>query len=303
MRITIDAESILTAFSGTNHDFEDCIRSAILAVTPLIIDDYDNKVFPDGSGLGKDWLNRVYGNPQKLRIVTSQELEKYDFSSATCLDSNYIGAAYHHGHHAIRGHGTATFIAGAKKYGIRSLSSFASDISGSIGIKIIESHLLNSGTSKKHNIIRDFFHQEKEVVVYDRYMKESSLCLLETVLRQVSASATITIISEFEAYSVYSSADVCARIKKIRPLATVNCVYPNFIEQSDKHDRHIHLGSRLQMSFSSGLDCFGLAPDWKNSECDIHVFYLDSNSPLRRYAVKKSLSDKKGFYVMVHSKI
>lgn len=302
MRITIDAESILTAFSGANYDFEDCIRSAILAVTPLIIEDYENKVFPDGSGLGKDWLNRVYGNPAKLRIVTHEELERYNINSDTCLDSNYIGAAYHHGHHAIRGHGTTDYTANAKKYGIRSLST-SSNISNSIGVRIIESHLLNSTTSKKHNIIRDFFHQEREVLVYDRYMKDSTLCLLETLLRQTSQSAKITIISEFETHSNHTSTDVCTRIKKIRPSATVRCLYPNFSELSDKHDRHIHLGSRLQISFTSGLDCFGLAPDWKNSECDIHVYYLDNNSPIRLYAVKRKPTDKKGFNVEVYSKI
>ncbi|MNQ71308.1 hypothetical protein D3C85_859710 [compost metagenome] len=246
----------------------------------------------------------MYGNPAKLRLVTSEELGKYDLCSTTCLDSNYIGAAYHHGHHVIRDCNSAMYTVGSKKYGIRNLTPpFFINPANPIGTRIIESHLLNSTTTYKHNIIRDFFHQEKEILVYDRYMKEATLCLLETLLRQASPLANITIISEFEAHSVFTSSDVYARIKKVRPTSTVKCLYPNFSEQSDKHDRHIHLGSRLQITFSSGLDCFGLAPDWNNSECDIHVYYLDSYSRRRRYAVKNKLTDKKGSYVEVYSKI
>ncbi|NBA94997.1 hypothetical protein [Pseudomonas sp. R5(2019)] len=304
MRITIDAESIISAFSGNYHEFEDSIRSAILAITPLIMDDYEAKILLDGSGFGKEWLNRVYGNPVRMRMVTGEELEDYDIPSSGCLESHYVGAAYHHGHHMILGRRNSTYAAVSKKYGIRNLSApVVVDPSNPIGVRIIESHLLNSATSKKHSIIRDFFHQENSVVVYDRYLKEASLVLLETLLRQVSPCAVINIISEFEANSVYTAEDVCARLKKVRPHADIHCLYPNFKEQSDKHDRHIHLGCRLQISFSSGLDCFGLAPGWNNSECDIHVYYLDSESPVRRYAVKRRPTDKKGFFVEACSKI
>ncbi|WP_462402120.1 hypothetical protein [Pseudomonas sp. Marseille-QA0332] len=304
MRITIDAESILDAFSGVCQEFEDSIRSSILAITPLIMDDYDKKVLLDGSGFGKEWLNRVYNNPQRVRIVTSEELENYDLPASGCLESHYVGAAYHHGHHMVLGGRNATYAAVSKKYGIRNLvAPLIVDPVNPIGVKIIESHLLNSSTVKKHSIIRDFFHQEKSIIIYDRYLKEASLILLETLLRQVAPSACIKVISEFELHSLYTAEQVCLRLKKIRPHADIECLYPNFNEQSDKHDRHIHLGSRLQISFSSGLDCFGHPPAWVNSECDIHVYYLDADSPVRRYSVKRKPRDRTGFSVKAFSKI
>ncbi|MGH8601341.1 MAG: hypothetical protein ACREXR_00715 [Gammaproteobacteria bacterium] len=305
MRLAIDAEGILSAFSGSNYELEDALRPSILAITKLIMDDYGSKINKDGSGMSKDWLNRIYGTPNRLRIVSDAELAQYALAAPEDLDHHYIGAAYFNGHYLIRDASTSTTKTKAREFGLKLAdTSSPIDIEQLCGHKIIAHFLLNSTTSFKHNLLRDFFASEKKIVIYDRYLKQSSLCFFETVLRVTHKNVEVTLISEFDSNKNSTiTKDFAERtLKLIRPHGTINCYYPSFKEMSNKHDRHIHLNQRLQMTFSSGTDCFGFPPNWGNSECDISVYYLSNESPVREYPVKKTLTGG-SFIVKTFSKI
>lgn len=292
MRLAIDAEAILAAFSGQNLDLEDVLRPSILAITTLIMDDYGDKINLDGSGMSKDWLNRIYSTPQRLRIVSDAELSEYSLAEPEDLDCHYIGAAYYNGQYLIRDAASASTAVKAKEFGLKlSNASSKIDIESLCGHKIVAHFSMNSSTSYKHNILRDFFANETQIVIYDRYLKASSVCFLETVIRAAHKNVCVTIISEFDSNgnSSITKEIVQQALKKVRPHGTINCYYPNFKEMSDKHDRHIHLNNRLQLTFSSGTDCFGLAPEWNNSECDVHVYFLSGDSAMREYPVKKEI--------------
>lgn len=305
MRVAIDAEGILMAFGGENTNLEDILRPSIIAVTDKIIDDYNNKIFRDGSGLSKDWLTRIYSSPNRLRLISEDEQEHYNFRSND-IDESYVCAAFFNGHHLISPKKGEAFMGKAKAYGIQ-----VNDISENFNIETLPGHsvifnaLLNSQTHYNHSIIRHFFSNERRVVIYDRYIKNSSICLFENVLRFCHPTVEIILISDFDRFGNSTiSADLAKKsLLKVRPQAKINCYYPDLDKLDDKHDRHIHLGSRLQMTFSSGTDCFGLHPEWRNSECDIYVHYLSTNSPDRHYAVLPKPNSRAGLNIKVHSKI
>jgi len=299
MRLAIDAEAILSAFSGENLELEDVLRPSILAITNLIIDDYGSKINLDGSGMSKDWLNRIYSTPNRLRIVSDTELSEYSLAEPADLDFHYVGAAYFNGQHLIRDAVSPATAVKAREFGLKlSNTSNKIDIESLCGHKIVAHFSLNSSTSYKHNVLRDFFANETKIVIYDRYIKASSICFFETVIRAAHKNVNVTVISEFDSKgnSMITKEAVRLAIKKIKPHGEINCYYPDFTEMNDKHDRHIHLNSRLQLTFSSGTDCFGLAPEWKNSECDIHVYFLSGDSAVREYPVKKEI--KGGSFVI-----
>lgn len=302
MRLAIDAESLISVFNGENGNLEDAVRSSIISVTENILDDYDEKVFLDGSGMSHQWLKRIYDSPDRLRAVSDEELISYGLANTQDLDSNYIGAAFLNGQLLIRGSSSEAALTLARKYGVKVITTDDKvDFKKLDGHNVIRSHTLNSSTKHKHNIIRNYFNQETEVIIYDRYLKESSILLLENVLPHIGANATVSVISEFEKYGVPSK-DVKNRLQKAAPRRTINCYYPDFEEQSDKHDRHIHLGQRFQLTFTSGLDCFGSHPTWNNSECDIQVFYLGPDCSTRDYVVADRPALGRSFKIRAFSK-
>lgn len=307
MRLTIDADAIAAVFSGCNETLADMLRPSILGVTDLIIDDYSNKILADGSGLGKDWLTRLFSTQDRLRIVTNKEMADYGINGSGCLDESYIGAAYMNGHHLIKYDPTTQKISSkAKDYGITLVdTSWTGNIQCMPGNSVIQTLLLNSSTSYKHSEIRKYFSAEKQITIYDKYIKDSSVCFFENVIRFTADNVKIIVISDFDqkGTSSITARTVKDRLQKIKPKAEITCYYPDNRGQQDRHDRHIHLGSRLQISFSSGTDCFGLHPEWKNSECEISVHYISNKSPSRYYAIKTSVAPQKKMNICVSSKI
>lgn len=303
MRLAIDAESLITVFNGENGNMEDAVRSSIIAITENILDDYDEKVFRDGSGMSHLWLKRIYESPDRIRPVTPDELNAYGFRPDTDLDSDYVGAAYVNGQLLVRDTPSDLATNVAKQYGVKIINADSNiDFKHLEGNNTIKSYILNSSTKHKHNIIRNYFSKENNIVIYDRYLKESSIILLENVLANIAPNATVTVISEFEKHCTQTSIDVKNRLLKVAPRRTVNCYYPDFREQADTHDRHIHLGQRFQLTFSSGLDCFGSHPEWNNSECDIQVFYLGPECTVREYSVTDRPRAGRSFKVRAYSK-
>jgi hypothetical protein len=306
MRLAVDAEAILSIFSGVNNALEDILRPSILGLTTLIMDDYQSKVLSEGSGFGKDWLNRVFSDASKYRIVTDDEMKHYDLDGATDLDDSYLGAAYLNGHRLIRECVTSDFLEHAKKYGVNVVdSSWSIELGSMPGHSLVFSLLLSSSTNYNHSVLRGFFSKERKIVIYDRYLKDSSLRFFENVLRAAHDDVELVVISKFDqgGASLLSMVEVERVLRKVKPKANISCYYPDDKSQADKHDRHVHLGARLQLSFSSGTDCFGTHPDWNNSECEISVHYLTSASPVRSYAVFKDKMNTRGQSVRVHAKI
>ncbi|WP_437882883.1 hypothetical protein [Pseudomonas sp. LRF_L74] len=307
MRLTIDADAIADVFSGGNETLADILRPSILGVTDLIIDDYSDKILSDGSGLGKDWLARLFSTQDRLRIVTNKEMADYGLDGSNCLNESYIGAAYMNGHLLIKEDLTSPKLTNkARDYGVTLVdTSWSCSIASMPGNSVIQTLLLNSATSYKHSVIRNYFVAERQVVIYDKFIKDSSVCFFENVIRFACDNVKVTIISNFDksGASTISAKSVKERLLKVKPRAEIACFYSDSKGQDDKHDRHIHLGARLQISFSSGTDCFGLHPEWKNSECEISVHYISAGSPARYYAIKTEGAPRKSMHICVNSKI
>ncbi|MCY1298196.1 hypothetical protein D9M70_476700 [compost metagenome] len=195
----------------------------------------------------------------------------------------------------------------SKTYGLKLFDSdnFNIDYKTIPGNEIIFSLKLNSKTAFQPKSIEDFFCNEREIVVYDRYICERSIELLEQLLKKCHQNFSATIISEFETNrnSLFSADDTRRRLKKSFGHATISCYYPNFKELEDKHDRHIYLGQRIQLTFTSGLDCFGRSPEWKNSECDIYAHILDHASVIKEYPIKTTAAGSSRKKIKVTSKI
>lgn len=304
MRISIDAEAISFAFSGENQDFEDILRPSIIGINNAIIEDYEKKLIQEGAGLGKDWLTRIYGNPDRICIVNDDDLNKYGLNAGDLCEA-YVGAAYFNGHKLISHNPPASRTTKANRYGVEVIDPrLKPNIALMDGHRIITNIQLNSKTSHKHAVVRRFFENEIEIVIYDKFIKDASMCLFENIFRQCHPNAKIVLISEFDSTgkSTITKQDAERRIKAVRPHASVHCYYPALRGNDDDHDRHIHIGNRLQMSFTRGTDCFGLHPNWSNSECDISVHYLSEKSAIRSYFVSDT-PRKVGFEIKVRSKI
>jgi hypothetical protein len=173
------------------------------------------------------------------------------------------------------GYGTATY------FGCSSLFAHLPDVSIAteqglerIGTRIIsvgkridfsiegDNPVFTIGTESRGTLDFDcltrFLLPEENIVVYDKFINDKSIQLLEHIARTLTTGSTIRIFHTFRAgSSLLDTPEIHARLVAANGAITVECKKVSNDFKKLEHDRYIFLGNRLQLVFSAGLDCFG----------------------------------------------
>lgn len=287
MRLSIDPQGI--AHSTINKKLESALASATVGITEKIFEQYNDAADRDGTGFFKDFLSWLISDPENYFKIPKDLIDKY-FSSSKLEE--YAIAAYFNGNKHITGNSSEiskTESCQTLNLEIIDASTFEYKKKKNQGTNIVDIIDINSKTRHPPSTITKYFSSEIRVVIYDRYLKPSSLELIESIAKKINKKSELVIISEFN--SGVSHADCSSKIKPI--IRNTKTYYPNFSESSEWHDRHIHLGDRLHMTFSSGIDCFGIRPKHENRECQITIYHIAEQNELKTYHVMSTTNKSK----------
>ncbi|MGG5871543.1 hypothetical protein [Pseudomonas peli] len=281
MRFAIDPSGI--ALSTTNRKLDSAISSSVIALSKEIYEEYVEAVETDGTGFFKDFLAWLISDPENHYKIPNDLISKYFQNSEST--EKYALAAYFNGNKHITGEAEgAKKIDDCKNLGIELIDAmnFETKKKRNQGTNILDVIDISSATKHDNNLILHYFANETRVVIYDRYLKPASLSLIVSISKKIKKHAELIIISEFNSGV---TSDECIRACK-PSTATTKTYFPNFSEANEWHDRHIHLGDRLHITFSSGTDCFGTPPMNLNRECQITIYHTAEINELKTYHVK-----------------
>lgn len=173
------------------------------------------------------------------------------------------------------GYGTATY------FGCSSLFAHLPDVSAeaalgleSIGTRVIsvsrridfsiegDNPVFTIGTETHGTLDFDcltrFLFPEDNIVVYDKFINAISIQLLEHIAATLAPGSTLHIFHTYQPRgNLLDSAEIYARLLAANSAITIECKIVSNNFKKLEHDRYIFLGSRLQLVFTAGLDCFG----------------------------------------------
>lgn len=284
MRLTLETKAVGFAFAS--DDLKIAIDSSVLSMSECIYNEYSREAEEDGSGFYREIIKKIMSNPDNYYFIKEDTYKKY-VSIPLC---DFLKSAYINGNNLVSATDTVNLQATGNTYGIdvseaRTYKKLKKTHKSANVIDIIETA---NRTKKTPSIISCFFKGEIRVVIYDRYINRASIEFIAKIAKCMSKDGELVIISEFN--SGITEDQTSSELKKI--IKKTKTYTPNFKEQSDKHDRHVHLGDRLHMTFSSGIDCFGRSPQFKNSECQITIYHVAEHYELKRYSVLNSKTGK-----------
>jgi hypothetical protein len=274
MRAVIDKEALQECFSGATSDIFIAACSSVLGVTPAILNEYLS--IADRTGIFKLWFDKTFSVQANHCLVLPASLVNYGLNIG-CIDSNYIGAAYHSSAPIIA-KTTARFnnLAPAA-WGVSILdASKYVHLPGAnqAGAKVAEIISLVPGGNVAPSILKKYFLKEKKIFVFDKSINLSGADLICELTRFCDPNCKIFVMSNFnnsQGRGLLDKDSLQKLLNKNKHNGTIEVGQADRETISNFHDRFIFLGDRFQISLSSGLDCFGRNGSWNNSDGDITV--------------------------------
>ena len=277
MRAVIEREALEECFNGSPSGVLIAAHSSVLGVTKAIAEEYMS--ISDSAGMYKEWFDKNFSVSANHYIVSDKSLEGYGLDK-TCLSSNYLGAAYH-GASVIIANSQARFTAlNPSGWGVPILEANSykhSPSSHPWGMKIAEIISLKPGGKVNPSVLSKYFLKERRVFIFDKNINKRGADFICEITRYCEPNCRVVVMSNFNgslARNVMDRKELECYLNAHKYQGTIS------VKQADKavldayHDRFIFLGDRMQMTFSSGLDCFGLRGDWTNSDGDIAVHFV-----------------------------
>jgi hypothetical protein len=132
-------------------------------------------------------------------------------------------------------------------------------------------------------VLNDFLSPEDEIIIYDKYINEAGMQLIEHVATQLSQTARIHVRTTNLGKGCKDPIEILTRIANSNANLQASCKLVSTAFRQQAHDRYIFFGKRLQAVFTAGLDCFGaLRSDGtrRNKQSKINVYALDSQALL-----------------------
>jgi hypothetical protein len=153
---------------------------------------------------------------------------------------------------------------------------------------------LFNGGSEGFSQFDRFIKPEENVVVYDKYINNESVELLEHLVTKMAAGSALKIFhSTKTGTGLLSTTVIQTRVQAANPTVSVSCKQCHHAFTKTEHDRYMFLGRRIQIVFTVGLDCFGkinaATGNRINRESKILFFDVASGDPLDIEALDGSL--------------
>lgn len=290
MRAVIEKDVLEECFNGSSSDVLIAAHALILGVTEAIINEYMD--ITDSSGMYKEWFDKKFSVSANHFFIKNEVLTKYGLNKS-CINSNYIGAAYH---------STSTMIAKSEaRFAALSPNDWGISIeesasyrympsNNSWGAKVAEIISLKPGGRITPAVLSSYFLKEKRLFIFDKSINARGADFICEITRYCLPDCKVVVMSNFHnnvARSVMGRLELEKYLNANKYNGTIS------VKQADKsvttyyHDRFIFLGERLQMTFSSGLDCFGLKGDWANSDGDITVHCIHNSNAFMEFSSGK----------------
>jgi hypothetical protein len=238
----------------------------------------------------QQWFQALQSK-QRIRVVKPTDEAAYSFPAGHTYLQYLVASFFGHQEHVVSGN--------AEKYACQTtLQSFGiavHTVSASETLRCdpnpIYGLTLTKETRHSPTLIERYFTNEKKVVIYDRYLHKTAATALAVFSSKMAAHANVAILTTSEKLADHGQA--CAdAMQMANNTLTINLAAADYTTTKEVHDRHIFIGNRYNMRFSSGLDVFGnkICNAFLNDEGSISVYdVFDKWRPL----VLKSVDGKK----------
>ena len=296
MRAVIEKDVLEDCFNGASSEVLIAAHASVLGVTEAIVEEYMN--ITDPSGMYKEWFDKKFSVSANHYLVRNEILAKYGLNKS-CINSNYVGAAYHSASTMIAKSKTRFAALNPSEWGISVIESATyryTPSAHSWGVKIAEILTLKPGGKATPAALSKYFLREKLLFIFDKSTNRRGADFICEITRYCAPDCKVIVMSNFHksiSRGVMDRLELEKYLNANKHNGTVSVKQADKVVTDNYHDRFIFLGERLQMTFSSGLDCFGLKGDWTNSDGDITVhcihnssIYMEFSSGQSRYRFK-----------------
>lgn len=257
MRLAVHSKALQDFFSANcDANFQRVVLSSKIAITTAILHQYHADLSNNTSYLAWFSSTSAAGRFTTHSQTTAPQLVRNcDASSADYGTPSYYGAS---NLVAAPNHLTIDEFRALEGIGIHVLSPAAAAPSTLHGDNPFLTIAMQSNGTLGFDVLDRFIKPEEDVVVYDKYLNNESVELLEHIASLLSVNSRIRIFhSPTKGAHLLSSAIVANRVRLSNPAITVSCQTCTKAFLSGEHDRHMYLGERIQITFTAGTDCFG----------------------------------------------
>lgn len=281
MRAVIEKDALAEGFAGNLSEVFVLSQSAVLGVTPEIIKQYME--VGDGVGMFKEWFSRVFLTETKYFLVSPRALQNYKLSK-DCLLSNYLGAAFHHSGPLITSPGLDFTPLKPDLWGVDVIEAgnYKHDpLSNHAGVKVAAIISLAPTGCQSPQLLAKYFARENKVFIFDKNINLAGADLICEFTKYADAACKFVVVSNFKGAGQRGLLDRVQLEKYLNSNkhgGTVEVLQADAKTLRSYHDRFVFLGDRFQLSFSSGLDCFGRPPSWNNSDGDVVVHCVHNST-------------------------
>lgn len=257
------------------------VLASRISLTSSILDRYIEEL--GGNSSFQAWFSASMA--AKRFSVNSTALAPQKVQNVDVMCENYATASYFGGSNifAEESHFHAATVDALKNVGAELISAKNPISGGFCGDNPFFTIAISTGGSEDFSVFDKFIKGEDRVVVYDKYINECSVQLLIHLAETLSPNSELTIFhAEKRQTRLLTTAQIISRVQAASPHVRVVCkkCSPAFI--SREHDRYIFLGTRIQIVFTVGLDCFGqydLNSGARNNRSSKILFFDVAQSP------------------------
>lgn len=282
MRAAAHVEAMTAIFAGTAHPLTaSTVTSAKIGITPSILQDYNRL-------LGKNPLFQAWFSAAQIanRLVLRNPSESPKIiSDLKDAELNYATAGYFSGGNLFVSAETGKSLEIEK---LSQIGILISDIGSPTGTHIsgdnpIVTIGLANGGDMDFSVLLRFIRAEDSVVIYDKYINEAGVQLLEYIAQEMPQTGTLKIFTTHLGKNCLHTNDISTRLSAVKKRLTVECHEVSQAFHRLAHDRYIFCGNRLQIVFTAGIDCFGAKNSGgkrNNKQSKISVYALDTENIL-----------------------
>lgn len=280
MRAVIEKDALQESFSGAMSDIFIAAHSAVLGVTPAIIKEYLSVT--DGVGMYKEWFDKTFTNKSNYSLVVPESLVKYKLDPA-CMASNYLGAAFHNSGPLIAKSSVPYISLTPVSWGVSVIDAHAYTLSPAAnvaGSRVAEIISLVPAGNKKPELLKRFLLKENKIFIFDKTINLAGADFICELTRFCDSKCKIVVMSNFHnalKRGLLTRVELEKHLNAGKRNGTIEVLQADRITIDNYHDRFIFLGDRFQLTFSSGMDCFGRSPAWVNSDGDVTVHCVYSS--------------------------
>jgi hypothetical protein len=288
MKLAIHHQSLLDMLNG-HCDFvtTSAVLGSKISITPEVLTNYQNHLsghlnyqawFSSASHARRLCLNLPQTAPNSVQITdtTTQGYGTASYFGASTLVADSGALA-------------APAITSLGNIGVDLISPTAKLDQEHGGDNPFKAIALKANGDLSFDVLDRFIAPEESVVVYDKYINNISIELLEHIASRMRPGAVFRVFHTYKAGgNLLAGSAICARLKAANSAISVftKTVTPDFARSA--HDRYIFLGQRIQLVFSAGLDCFGKVAaatgKRQNRQSAITFFDVTESNPLTIFA-------------------